>query len=98
VPKLLPPALARPDLSFVQKGTIEMKYTDTQVLNWLLSRVDYLEHRDANGEFAIHQPDGKGFWSPDPNTTEEHFDCHGLDLREYVEAMMKREGHAEGQP
>lgn len=66
--------------------------TDTEILNWLLSRVEYLEHKDSLGRNARLQEQG-GYW---PQTSE---DCEGaadqrfvgLNLRDYIKAVMGAE-------
>ena len=74
--------------------------TDTEILNWLAQRVDYLEHRDAAGTRATEQPGQTGYWIP--GVTESNWrdeapaaaeppDCVGLDLREYVVEQLRRE-------
>ena len=56
---------------------------DTEVLNWLLANVNYLEHgADASHPF--------NFW---PHEARDEYifeaDKLGLNLREYVEARIK---------
>jgi hypothetical protein len=68
--------------------------TDASLLNWLLARVTYLEHKDAQGRTAQQQTLG-GWWPQlaidhDPDVGDP--DMIDLDLREYVAAQIAKEG------
>ena len=74
--------------------------TNEQRLAWLAARVDYLEHRDAQGHTATNQPGPSGYWSRGvtsdnwPSTcpaADEAPDCTGLDIIEYIDEMIERE-------
>ena len=58
---------------------------DTQILNWLLENITYMEHGVARGAFWPHlDPQG------DKMIIFEE-DKEGLTLREYVEARIKEQ-------
>jgi len=67
--------------------------TDRDRIQWLIDRVDYLEHRDANGVGANFQEHG-GYWPQrsdhdDPSRADQ--DMIDLDLVEYIDAQITKE-------
>ena len=62
-------------------------------MQWIADRVDYLEHRDANGVGANFQEHG-GYWPQrsdheDPSRADQ--DMIDLDLVEYIDAQITKE-------
>jgi len=76
------------------RGVGEERPTDTQILNWLLKRVEYLEHSGPNGE-NCRDMDSGSYWpqtfNPDDELCPAVEALSGLDLRAYVEAMITQE-------
>jgi hypothetical protein len=77
------------------------KYTAEERLAWLEKRMDYFEHRDAANVAAANQPSGSGFWSHSVTSdnwvdtcpaSNEQPDCADMNLVEYIDMMLDREG------
>jgi len=73
--------------------------SDKDRIEWLVKRVKYLEHDDANGRPAVKAGKGEGQYWPQ---TEEDFgdaqdeECVGLELIDYIDEMVKKEASPSG--
>jgi hypothetical protein len=76
---------------------------NAQRLAWLIKRVDYLEHRNAQDVPAADQPESSGFWyrgitsgNWDDTCLASTFcpDCADSDLVEYIDKMLLIEQEA----
>ena len=65
--------------------------TDTQRLQWLVKRIEWLEHKGPNGEPCREVPRG-AYW-PQTVTREEKYDPEmvGLELIDYIDEMIRKE-------
>lgn len=65
--------------------------TDAERLAWLVQRVTYLEHNDAQGNHCLQQDVG-GWWpQTEDDVSPTHEDCIDLDLIAYVDRMIAKE-------
>lgn len=66
-------------------------HTNCERLDWLIRKVDYLEHRDSDGVTA-HKAKIGGWWpqaETDHSATFEQ--CHGMPIIEYIDTMLDME-------
>ncbi len=65
--------------------------TNGERLEWLINRVEYLEHKNKHGVSARNQKFG-GWW---PQNDSDHCPpeqgMEGLDLLDYIDAQIKKD-------